>query len=418
MSLTSGTIGPGLAGDYVNVTDTLSVFVEVSSTSTGQIKVTDAVGIVHANGLGCTESGAAVLCNPVGLEGLKIEGSDKNDVLRNSTNLPASMAGDHGDDVMHGGSATDWMNGQVGDDISFGDGGEDVFSFESGHDLLAGGAATDTVSYSAAPSAVNVTLIDDVTFDDGPSGDGDRITGIENAIGSPYNDVLKGTDGPNTMSGRAGNDVMRGFAGNDLQDGDEGADDIGGGLDVDTVTYAERTAGVVVSLNSLTGDGEPGEGDNIRADVENLKGGSGPGELFGQASTPVANRFDGNGGVDTLDGAAGEDEINGGAGNDTVIGDVGRDSYDGGTGTDMLDYSNRSDEFTEDVEVTLANSLLIAGNDGGPSDGPVDDRDNAWGFEGVTTGDGDDKVTGTDFADTIITGKGVDEVEPAPATTP
>jgi Ca2+-binding RTX toxin-like protein len=414
VSLEHGSFGPNLSGDYVWVTDKFSVITDkrmevvVSYSSTGEIKVTDAVGTVHAKGTGCRESGAAVFCNPNGVEGIKLQGGVQNDVLANQTDLVANIIGDEGDDVLEGGDADEAFNGQWGDDLMYGGDGEDRFFHEPGNDLMSGQGGTDTALYTSAPSAVDVTLIDDVQFDDGIAGEPDRIVGVEDLYGSAYDDRLFGTDGANLILGRAGNDTIRALAGDDLIDGEQGGDDIGGGGNFDTVTYEDRTAAVTVTLNSIAGDGQANENDNVRHDIENLEGGSGPDTFTAQADLVKKNTLNGNGGADTLNGAAGNDEVNGGTGDDTIIGDVGSDSYDGGGGTDVLDYSNRSGEFTEDVAVTLSNSDDL--DDGGASDGPAGARDNARNMEGAKTGDGNDSVTGDTSSGTISTGRGNDTV--------
>ena len=141
----------------------------------------------------------------------------------------------------------------------------------------------------------------------------------------------------------------------------------------------------------------------------NLEGGSAADTLVGQVPLATTNHFDGNGGNDTLNGATGDDSADGGEGNDRVIGDEGSDQYSGGSGIDLLDYSNRSGEFTEDLDVTLEASIFL--DDGGPSDGPVGHRDNALGFENLTAGDGNDKLTGTDGPNVIKGGGGDDEID-------
>ncbi len=182
-----------------------------------------------------------------------------------------------------------------------------------------------------------------------------------------------------------------------------------GGTGDDTVTYADRTAPVTVSLNSLDGDGEAGESDNVYDDVENLEGGSGADTLIGQAALPVSNNFDGNGGGDTLDGGAGDDSADGGAGDDIVIGDLGSDQYLGGSGIDVLDYSNRSGEFTEDLDVTLAASIFL--DDGGTVRRPRSgSATTPSGIENLTGGDGNDKLTGAPGKNVIKGGAGDDEV--------
>jgi hypothetical protein len=69
---------------------------------------------------------------------------------------------------------------------------------------------------------------------------------------------------------------------------------------------------------------------------------------------------------------------------------------------------------TEEIIVTFANSILLAGDDGGASDGPVGDRDNARDSEGVRTGDGNDTVTGDRSDEAFATGNGNDTITPGP----
>jgi Ca2+-binding RTX toxin-like protein len=377
---------------FLNVTDTLSLFdepmdVRVERSGT-KLKVTDAVGKVHA-GAECTISGAAAFCAS-NVTSQRIEGSDKNDVLTTTVDLPAAMDGDSGDDVLNGGPA------------------RDTFGFERGNDRFNGNAGVDTVSYAGAPSGVNITL-DDGLLNVGPSSEPDRLVAVENAIGSPSSDFIRGTDDRNTLSGRAGNDTILGLDGDDLIDGEGGADDMLGGAGRDTVDYRDRTNGVNVSINNVANDGEPGEGDNVRMDVETLQGGAGPDVVVAQP-IPVANALRGNDGNDVLDGAAGSDGVDGGLGNDRIVGDPGADRYDGGAGFDTLDYSPRSGEFSEPIAVTLAS--LNVPDDGGDSDGPLGARDTSLNVEAAVTGDNDDTVTGSGAGESITTGDGSDTIEP------
>ncbi|MEY2426502.1 MAG: hypothetical protein QOI61_2074, partial [Actinomycetota bacterium] len=105
----------------------------------------------------------------------------------------------------------------------------------------------------------------------------------------------------------------------------DGADVIAGGTATDSVSYAGRSAAVTVRLDGVANDGEAGEGDDVRADVENVTGGNGNDTLVGSAS---ANRLDGGPGADT---------VSGGGGDDTLIGGSGFDSLDGGDGVDRCD---------------------------------------------------------------------------------
>jgi Ca2+-binding RTX toxin-like protein len=89
-----------------------------------------------------------------------------------------------------------------------------------------------------------------------------------------------------------------------------------GGADVDTVTYAFRTASLRVSLDNAANDGDAtGEGDNVLRSVENVRGGAGADFLVGNN---LVNRLTGGPGDDTLDGGPGADILDGQAGIDTV----------------------------------------------------------------------------------------------------
>ena len=77
------------------------------------------------------------------------------------------------------------------------------------------------------------------------------------------------------MNGTAGNDTLRGFTGTDVLDGGAGADSMTGGDGVDTVSYASRSADVRVDTFGDPDDGEQGENDQVRTDVESVTTGSG-----------------------------------------------------------------------------------------------------------------------------------------------
>lgn len=413
VSRENGTFGSGLSGDYIWVTDPVSIGdkrMEVQVTRVGnEIKVTDANGAVNAHGDGCYELGAAVFCSAFGLAGIKIEGGNQNDKLSSAVDLPNVFRGDGGNDELNGGPNDDQFNGDAGADVEHGNGGTDSFVYEPGQDTLDGGADRDVVNYGGAPSAVSVRL--DLTgFDDGVASERDRAIGIESASGSLYNDFLNGNADANTLRGRSGTDRLNGLDGNDLLDGMTDNDTIDGGAGLDTVTYPDRAAGVTVSLNDAAGDGEIGENDDVHSDVERIEGTPFGDTLTGSPSIDKDNTLNGNGGNDILNGGRGDDVANGGTGADKLIGDEGADDYNGDLGFDTVDYSLRSGEFLEDVEVTLTNSS--DDNDGGPSDGPPGARDAANDVEGVITGAGADNITGSSpVANAVDAGPGDDVID-------
>ena len=162
----------------------------------------------------------------------------------------------------------------------------------------------------------------------------------KNAVinGHDGNDLLVGGKGHDRLFGGNGTDTMHGMNGNDLLDGGLGADNMFGGLGVDTATYATRVATVIVTIDGIANDGQVGEGDNVRLDVENLIGGRASDSLTGSAA---ANRIFGGLGNDRIIGGAGADSLFGQDGNDIFFARDGiKDLVDGGLGVDVLGTSD------------------------------------------------------------------------------
>ncbi len=97
-------------------------------------------------------------------------------------------------------------------------------------------------------------------------------------------DLIRGNGGSDLICGEAGGDTIVGGPGNDTAfagDGDDffvtdqagldGADAYFGGNGVDLMAYELRLPGVGVTFDDLANDGVPGEGDNVRSDVERLR---------------------------------------------------------------------------------------------------------------------------------------------------
>ena len=105
VSLESGTFGTGLSGTYLYVTDSWSPFDEpmdvTVSRDGNELKVTDAVGKMHAKAP-CYTQGSAARC-PSAVAGARLEGSDKNDLITNLTDLRTAWDGDLGKDLLLGG---------------------------------------------------------------------------------------------------------------------------------------------------------------------------------------------------------------------------------------------------------------------------------------------------------------------------
>jgi Ca2+-binding RTX toxin-like protein len=187
---------------------------------------------------------------------------------------------------------------------------------------------------------------------------GAGITFLQVYLGDLNDYVRNSTSLPATLSGEAGSDSIYGgvadeylYGGteNDTLDGGTGDDYISGSTGTDWVYYTTRNTTVMVTLNSVDGDGEValGESDNVTTTVENIYGGTGNDHLVGST---VANTLYGYGGSDRIYGGAGDDTINGGSGaRDAMFGEAGADSMDGsGDAGDSGDGDWNQDAVNDD----------------------------------------------------------------------
>ena len=102
-----------------------------------------------------------------------------------------NVTGGFGNDRIVGDAAANVLAGGAGDDTLIGGGGNDVLLPGPGTDTLQGGPGLDTASFADPPAAVTVDLLAGTA-----SGDGnDALSGIERALGSPFDDHLVGSQG-------------------------------------------------------------------------------------------------------------------------------------------------------------------------------------------------------------------------------
>jgi Ca2+-binding RTX toxin-like protein len=279
---------------------------------------------------------------------------------------------------------------------------------------IRGSKAVDAYVFGATGIAINADANKDVTVanaevfvvslsdgNDTFSAAGNAATGNAaftsdvTVFGGDGNDTLRGGDGDDTLNGGAGADVFTTGSATD------GADVFNGGAGADTVDYSTRTADLTVDLDGMADDGEAMETDNVAADVETVKGGSGNDTLTGTAGTQT---LFGGAGNDTLDGGAGDDVLNGDAGNDTFSegsSPSGSDVFNGGAGTDKVDYSSRTAAVTVTIDATA-------------DDGEAMEADKvAVDVENVSTGTGADTITGSASDNVLDGGAGIDTISGA-----
>lgn len=215
---------------------------------------------------------------------------------------------------IEGVSATDY------DDILNGDENDNIFTGYLGGDIINGKGGSDTVVYNGmwvggdgTGHGVGVRVDLMTSSVSGADASYDRISSIENAIGSGYSDSLRGSDDSNYLSGGRGQDSLSGAGGDDVLVDPDGFDWITGGTGADTFVFNAGTT-------SLITDFTPSDGDKI--DLREFYGPSefgneapqnltfiGYGGFTGKAgelnlvhddsSTTVQIDLDGDGGVDS-----------------------------------------------------------------------------------------------------------------------
>ena len=287
-----------------------------------------------------------------------------------------SLAGGDGDDILEGGAGADTLDGGEGTDIadysrstagvtinlSTGTGrggdaqGDRLISIEGiiGSDYndsfiaglsaasFAGGLGVDTLSYALSDSGVRVDL--EAGTGSGGYAEGDTLSGIEQLIGSAFNDTLLGS------------------VADELFDGGDGADSIDGRGGADTVSYAGATGAVNVDLLSGIGRGNIAEGDRL-SNIEAVTG----------------SRYN-----DTLAASDAGSTLMGGGGNNLYIAGAGADEINDSSGVDTVDYSRS----TSAVNVNLATNT---------SQGGFAEGDRFLNMEAVT---------GSNYNDTLAGGSG------------
>ena len=233
-----------------------------------------------------------------------------NDEIGKDWPTPVSDGATDGNDVLTGTATADAIDGLAGNDTIKGLAGDDLLKGGAGADVLEGGAGSDTASYAGSSAAVKVSLLAGTAT--GGHATGDKLSSIENLLGSSYAD---------TLTGNSSNNILKGGA---------GADKLDGGTGADTVSYWGASAGVTASLANTSINTGDARGDAY-VSIERLTG------------TSHADKLTGNGGTNLLIGGSGNDVLNGGSGNDTIYGGGGADDLTGGAGADTFVFKARAD---------------------------------------------------------------------------
>jgi Ca2+-binding RTX toxin-like protein len=242
----------------------------------------------------------------------------------------------------------------------------------AGSNVMDGGAGIDTLSYKFATAGVSVNLSVTTSQNTGGSGN-DTVLGFERLTGSAYNDNLAGDAKDNAIEGNAGDDTLQGGAGNDTLAGGLGNDtyyvdsvgdvvveDIGAGTDTVYSTLAAYTLGADVEYGRIVATGAASLTGNALANTlyagtgDNVLNGAGGSDTVSYADATAAVKVSlalttaqatGGSGTDTLSSI---ENLTGSAYNDKLTGDALANVLNGGTGADMLAGGLGNDSYYVD----------------------------------------------------------------------
>ncbi|MGH9194490.1 MAG: calcium-binding protein, partial [Acidimicrobiia bacterium] len=268
--------------------------------------------------------------------------------------------------------------------------------------------------------------------------DGDPNTPQGFGAGPPLTQgvLINGGAGSDNETGGNGDDTFFQESvsnGGDRMDGGPGDDPAAPAAPtngLDTVDYSSRATRVVLSYPGAgdppdPDDGEDtdgvdetavgAEGDDVRNDVQNSKGGAGNDSLAGNSRV---NLQEGGPGNDSLGSSAGDDTVIGGDGNDSAPqGDAlnGADTILGGPGIDTVSYSSRvfTGACTPDPTACPGPPVFVNAGDNIANDGEVGaEFDNIGGpsadVENITGTGANDSIIGTNDANVLSGGAGND----------
>lgn len=331
------------------------------------------------------------LTGGAGIDTVSYENSSAGVTVNLATNV--NKGGDAEGDTIF---TVENLVGSKFDDTITGNAGDNVIEGGAGADTIAGGGGNDTASYENSQDAVQIDLsIGSAAQTSTGDGNGDKLTGIRNLLGSAFDDKLTGDVNDNVI------------------EGGDGADELDGGAGIDTVSYARSNAGVAVTLGAsgmeTTGDGGHAHGDKIK-NFENITGSKHDDVLTGNE---IANKLSGGKGDDFLEGYGGADTLDGGEGSDTasyensdagVTVSLATNTGIGGhaQGDKLISIENL---FGSDFKDKLTGNALANQINGGGDDDYID---GGAGDDVLIGAGGNDIILGGAGNDTILGGNGAD----------
>ncbi len=354
-----------------------------------------------------------------------IDGGDGIDSLLGDAGNDTILGG-QGTDVLDGGDDADSLDGGLDDDTLDGGLGDDTITGGGGGDSLNGNAGTDTADYSLTGIGISADLVSGFVGEDNEQTD--TLTGIENIIGTAFDDNIDGDaqanaffggGGGDVLFGAEGDDTLEGGSGSDTLFGDLGSDSLVGGADVDTADYSAEAVNAGLTGGLSSGLVTDGTSTDTLSGVENIIGSALDDDLDGDAGN---NALDGSTGNDTLAGADGADSLAGGSGLDSLNGGTGNDTLDGGDGDDTAQGGAGDDILIGGETVEINGDVVSYADD--PAGVAVDltsstatdgfgGTDTVTFFENIIGSAFNDTLTGDVEANRIEGGEGADSLDGA-----
>lgn len=206
---------------------------------------------------------------------------------------------------------------------------DDTFSGVLNGDVVSGGNGTDTVVLTDA-AAHNIDLAAPGNFPATTL----VLSSIENLTGNDGADDLRGNNVGNILLGAGGSDSLYGRLGDDTLGGGALDDLLRGDAGADLLNGDDGNDSLLGGAdNDLLFGGIGDDRGRGGSGDDTVNGDAGNDRLFGGDG---ADTITGGDGDDGISGDAGDDQLFGGAGNDTLRGDDGSDELYGGGGNDIL----------------------------------------------------------------------------------
>ena len=246
--------------------------------------------------------------------------------------------------------------GSPADDIITGTTGKNIIDPGLGDDTITGNGGADTISYRSAPAGVAIDLSTQTTTKSDGQGTNytDHYAGFVNAYGSDFDDDIIGTSGNNVIDPGLGNDAVHGNGG------------------VDTISYHNEPAGVLVDLHTAS------------ATKTNAPSGAG-----------LVVYTDSLAGISNIRGSNYDDQLlRGNEGDNVFFYSAGNDKIDGIGGTDTLNYKDAPGAVTVNVNTGKTQKTVDNGSDPSTSAG-TDSFRNIEHFVGSAY---DDTIIGGSFS--------------------